>query len=98
MYKEQKIVIVTWRDIVSSVNWENEEQLNETTPPICHSIGWIHSIDDNAVKIVGTFADEGGEPDDDENIGDYLVIPRGAVVKIEYVSKSKKKKRKRRKK
>ncbi len=102
MNKKLKMVIVTWKDIGSNSSWEEEKFLEMTTPAICHTLGWLYSLDDNNIKILGTYSDEGGDPGDREDVTDTRIIPMGAVARIQYIgkrtTKNKKKKRRRKKK
>ena len=54
-YKQQ-LVIVHWRDIISTAGWE---EVDEVDPPKFITLGWVHSRDDDTLKIGSTLDDEG---------------------------------------
>jgi len=84
--EEKKLVIVTWRDILSCSGWEKQDDVE---CPELISVGWLLSQDDDTIKIASTL-----DPTDSigEAKGEVLPVPygitafpKGCVINVKYL-------------
>jgi len=84
--EEKKLVIVTWRDILSCSGWEKPDDVE---CPELISVGWLLSQDDDTIKIASTL-----DPTDSvgEAKGEVLPVPygitafpKGCVVNVKHL-------------
>ena len=84
--EEKKLVIITWRDILSCSGWE---KLDDVECPEFITVGWLISQDDDTIKIASTL-----DPTDSigEAKGEVLPIPygitafpKGCVINIKHL-------------
>lgn len=76
-----QLVLVTWKDIISTAGWEEGEEVN---CPTLVTIGWLHSDDGEQIKIGNTIelSNEMGEAG--KTYG-FTCLPKGCVVELEYL-------------
>ena len=86
--EEKKLVIVTWRDIISCSGWERAD---DVACPELISVGWLISDDGNTIKIASTL-----DPTDSvgEAKGEVLPVPygitafpKGCIINVKYLPK-----------
>jgi len=84
--EEKKLVIVTWRDILSCSGWEKPDDVD---CPEFLTVGWLISEDNDTVKIASTL-----DPTDSigEAKGEVLPVPygitafpKGCVINIKHL-------------
>ena len=69
---KQEIVLVIWKDVISTSGWEKEEDVQ---CPKLTSIGWLISDDEETVKIATTLDHDGFA---EENVS--LPVPYGITA------------------
>ena len=84
--EEKKLVMVTWRDILSCSGWEKPDDVE---CPEFITVGWLISEDNDTVKIASTL-----DPTDSigEAKGEVLPVPygitafpKGCVINVKYL-------------
>jgi len=84
--KEQKLCIITWRDVLSCSGWEKADDVD---CPELNTVGWFVSEENDTIKIASTL-----DPTDSvgEAKGEVLPVPygitafpKGCVVKVTYL-------------
>ena len=84
--KEEKIVQVTWRDIIQCSGWEKADDVD---CPTFKTVGWFVSDDGDTIKIASTldYADAFGDAKDEAKPVPYGItaFPKGCVESINYL-------------
>ena len=84
--EKEKIVEITWRDILQSSGWEKSEDVNA---PQFKSVGWLVSQDETQIKIASTldYAATFGDSKDEAKPVAYGItaFPPGCVEYIKFI-------------
>lgn len=76
-FKYADLLVVNWKDIVSTEAWISEEEASNLEPMNCVSVGWLLSKEDDVLRLASTI---GGN--DDTNV---IVIPKGVIQSVKVV-------------
>ena len=83
-FDDQKLVIVEWRDIIATADWQSKE---EVECPVIRSVGWfIESDDPTTIKICNTMAKDINDTSDDDKEYGITAFPKGCVLKLQFLS------------
>lgn len=53
--EEPTLVVVHWQDIIATAGWEEGD---EVSPPSLQTIGWLHSYNDEVIKVGNTLGED----------------------------------------
>ena len=84
--KEERLVQVTWRDIIQCSGWEKYDDVDS---PQFVSVGWLVSRDGSQIKIASTldYADAFGDAKDEAKPVPYGItaFPSGCVDDLKFL-------------
>jgi len=72
-YPKDKILEVTWVDIVQDPNWLDEKNIDNETCPLCKTVGYFYKLTKDFFYLSSTIS--GSQRD-------ITIIPTGCIKKI----------------
>lgn len=74
--KAMKLVQVDWLDAVGGDGWCNEKELQDQTPVLHHSVGYVIKDTKESLTITMSWDEK------KVNLGAWLLIPRAYIKKV----------------
>jgi len=72
-YKKNKILEVTWVDIIQEPNWLDEEKINGSTCPLYSTVGYFYRQTKDLFYLSSTISGTDR---------DITIIPKGCIQKV----------------
>lgn len=70
-----QVVLVKFRDPTTFGHWASMDFMAESKPRICLAVGFLLEKNNNVIKV--------GLMTSDEDVSNWIAIPRGALVSME---------------